>query len=146
MYVRMAQHICVYVRAACCEMRLRCERMMAAYEHWHASAVEKKAMAAKAKKVIFRWVNQCVGQSMAAWYLYTEEEARKRNEERTKEARGKAVMQRVVKRMQHATLASGPLRWCERVEKLRRQQGIYIGEGSVAYEDWCCVQGICAMG
>ena len=97
---------------------------MAAFEYWHGSAVENKITAAKVNKVISRWVNHYVGQAMHAWHFYTEEEARKRNQEHAKEQRGKAVMRRVVKRMQHATLASGLLRWWTHVEELRRQQGI----------------------
>jgi hypothetical protein len=44
--------------------------------------------------------------------------------ERAEEERRKAVMQRVEKRMQHATLASGLLRWRGQVRELRTQQGI----------------------
>ena len=44
--------------------------------------------------------------------------------ERAEEERRKAVMQRVEKRMQHAALASGLLRWREQVQELRRQQRI----------------------
>ena len=112
---------------------------MAAYERWHAAVVETKTMALKVRNVVYRWVNQCVGQAMYAWRSYTVEEVRKRNlmarivqrmqkrcvvvalemwqrnvagalEERADEERRKAVMQRVVKRMQHATLASSLLR------------------------------------
>jgi len=63
--------------------------MMAAYERWHAAVVEKKTMAAKVGNVVYRWVNQCVGQAMDAWHLYTVEEARRRN-----------LMARIVQRMQ----------------------------------------------
>ena len=126
---------------------------MAACERWHAAVVEKEIMVAKVRTVVFSWVNQCVGQVMDAWHVYTVDEARKRNlmarivqrmqsrcvvvalenwqwnvagtlGKRAEEERRKTVMQRVVQRMQHGTLASGLLRWCEHVGELRRQREI----------------------
>ena len=126
---------------------------MAALEQWHRNVSEKKTMAAKALKVVARWVNQCVAQTVGAWHEYTVEEARKRNlmarivqrmqkrgavmaldlwhanvlsalQERAEEERRNAVMQRVVKRMLHAALASGFGRWADNVRELRRQRGI----------------------
>ena len=114
---------------------------------------EKKMMAAKALKVVARWVNQCVARTIDAWHEYTVEEARKRHlmarivqrmqkrgavmaldlwhanvlsalQERAEEERRNAVMQRVVKRMLHAAVASGFGRWAYNVGELRRQRGI----------------------
>jgi hypothetical protein len=52
---------------------------LAAYEQWHGKVVEKKTMAAKAMKVVYRWVHRCVRQAMDAWHGSTLEEARKRS-------------------------------------------------------------------
>ena len=110
-------------------------------------------MTAKALKVVARWINQCVARTIDAWQKYTMEEARKRNlmarivkrmqqrgavialdlwhanvlsvlQERAEEEWRKAVMQSVVTRMLHATLAAGFGRWADNVRELRRQQGI----------------------
>ena len=110
-------------------------------------------MAAKALKVVARWVNQCVARTIDAWHEYTVEEARKRNlmtrivqrmqkrgavmalglwhanvlsalQERAEEERRKAIMQSVVTRMLHAAVASSFGLWAENVRELRRQRGI----------------------
>ena len=115
--------------------------------------MEEKTRAAKAAKVVYRWVNQCVRQAMAAWNGYAVENARKQNlmtrivqhlqkrcavvalemwqcnvagavQKGAEEERRKGVMQRVVKRLQHSTLASGVSRWREHVWELRRQKVI----------------------
>ena len=52
--------------------------VLAAYEQWHGKVVEKKTMAAKAMKVVYRWVHRCVRQAMEAWHGSTVKEARKR--------------------------------------------------------------------
>jgi hypothetical protein len=125
--------------------------MLAAYEQWHGNVVEKKTRAAKATKVVHRWVNQCVRQAMAAWHGYAVENARKQNlmtrivqhlqkrcavvalemwqchvagdvQKGAEEERRKGVMQRVVKRLKHSTLASGVSRWREHVWELRRRK------------------------
>ena len=53
--------------------------VLVAYEQWHGKVVEKKTMAAKAVKVVYRWVHRCVRQAMDAWHGSTVKEARKRS-------------------------------------------------------------------
>ena len=67
--------------------------VLVAYEQWHGKVVEKKTMAAKAVKVVYRWVHRCVRQAMDAWHGSTVKEARKRS-----------FFIRIVQRMQNAAL------------------------------------------
>jgi C-terminal processing protease CtpA/Prc len=126
-------------------------KMSAAYQQWCSNAAEKKVMGAKVGKVVGRWMNRCVGQAIEAWHEYSMEEARRRNvmtraarrlekrgvvlalelwkanviealEDCAEEERRDAILGKVVKRMLHATLASGLLRWQEQVWELRRHR------------------------
>jgi hypothetical protein len=126
---------------------------VAAYEQWHRNVSEHKVMAAKAHRVVEHWVMQCVARIIDAWYEHTVEAARRRKrlarivqriqmwgvvlalsvwhsnvlsalQVRAEEERRNAVMQRVVKRMQHAAVAASFFRWCDNVRELRRQRGV----------------------
>jgi hypothetical protein len=126
---------------------------VAAYEQWHRNVSEHKVMAAKAHRVVERWVMQCVARIIDAWYEHTVEAARRRKrlarivqriqmrgvvlalsvwhsnvlsalQVRAEEERRNAVMQRIVKRMQHAAVAASFFRWCDNVRELRGQRNV----------------------
>ena len=80
--------------------------VLAAYEQWHGKVVEKKTMAAKAMKVVYRWVHRCVRQAMDAWHGSTVKEARKRT-----------LMQRAALRMKRAGTFAALARWQENIRE-----------------------------
>ena len=82
--------------------------MLVAYEQWHGKVVEKKTMAAKAVKVVYRWVHRCVRQAMDAWHGSTVKEARKRT-----------LMQRAALRMKRAGMFAAFARWQENIREKR---------------------------
>ena len=114
---------------------------------------EKRVMAAKALKVVGRWVNQCVARTIDAWHEYTVEEARKcglmggivarilhrslsfamdlwqqhlsaAREERAEEERRQNIVSRVVRRMLNQAQAGAFERWSTNVSELARQRHI----------------------
>jgi hypothetical protein len=72
---------------------------------------EKRVMAAKALRVVGRWVNQCVARTIDAWHEYTVEEARKRG-----------LMRRIVARMLHRSLSCAMDLWQQNVSAARHER------------------------
>jgi hypothetical protein len=91
--------------------------VLAAYEQWHGKVVEKKTMAAKAMKVVYRWVHRCVRQAMDAWHGST-----------VKEVRRRIVFIRIVQRMQKRCVVVAFEMWLgvlalkERMARARTEQ------------------------
>ena len=91
---------------------------------WRDCVVEDRKLKAKARKVVQRLINRALLEGFDSWRDRVFEESHRKATARSEEQRYKAMMQRVVKRMQHSTLALWLLRWREQVWELRWQQGI----------------------
>ena len=79
--------------------RIKNQSLSAAYERWSESVREIRTMAAKARKVMTRWINQSSAMCLDAWRETTLQEVRKR-----------ALMKRIVVRMGSKTLSSAFMR------------------------------------
>ena len=80
-------------------LRIKNQSLSAAYERWSESVREIRTMAAKARKVMTRWINQSSAMCLDAWRETTSQEVRKR-----------ALMKRIVVRMGSKTLSSAFMR------------------------------------
>jgi len=105
--------------------RLMKSALVGCFERWRNQAAEEKQMKAKALKVVQRLMNSALAGCFERWRDSICEERQSKAKALADQERRKSVLQRVVKRIQHLTLASGLLWWREQVWKLQRQQGIF---------------------